>query len=1047
MPEEIKPFSVDPLKERAKELETLYRVDEALTGDSLPLVLTEVCRILPKGFCNIKACSVLIFLDKESYSVKSLPEIPADEIRAEIVVDGRARGYIRAVYTEDPKKASFVSFLEEEEKLLAAVANKIATRVFHEELAAVESRRNWEAILRFLLHTDHSMLLYVCERMLALLAKNDPACIRDIFKEMNWIEHDFQGEINFSRSEDLPAIDVTYLSACVFRAASACFDNAQIFDSINLWIYQGKTYELIKLVDKKDSDVKDISKALNQYLKAVKTTDMASKATKRWLIVELVRRFLTDNTRMIESARKHLCVGDFCELLDGIICSPRSSGKVGGKATGFFLANKIIKSHIESDPAFSNIRMVKTWYIAADELEAFSHDNHLDELNEHKYRDILEIRISYPNIVHSIKSGHLSPYILSELNQILDQSEDKPLIIRSSSLLEDQRNTTFSGKYKSLFLTNTGTKTERLKSLIDGILEVYSSMFSPDSIQYRKEHGLLDYSEQMGVMIQEVVGRRIGPYFFPLYAGVGFSSNEFLWSPRIRREDGLLRMVMGLGTRAVDRVGDDFPVLISPGQPRLRVNHIPQEMQKYSPQMIDVLDTENNMFVTISIRDLIRDYGVGIPCLNHVASFLKYDLVTEYNKFIADPDCDNVIVTFDGLINKTPVVSQLKTIMSLLEEKLGFPVDVEFASDGQYVYILQCRPQSGGRESLPAAIPAEIPAQSTIFTASKYISNGKVTGIKTVVYVDPEEYGRLEDHQDLARVGNAVSELNRILYRKSFILMGPGRWGSRGDIKLGVRVTYSDINNTSMLIEIAKKKSKHLPELSFGTHFFQDLVEANIKYLPLYPEDDGIIFQSGFFHKNTNSLEALLPAYADLSHVIKVISIPENYFKKELVVLMNAELGKAVAYLEQSQKPDKKQWIPYRDEDEPATAAQDSDGWKWRHYMAEKISSLIDMEAFGVKGIYLFGSTSTCTARLNSDIDLLIHVDGTDLQKQELNTWLEGWSQALSEMNYLKTGYQSEGLLDIHFVLDRDIENKDSYASKINSVYDPAVVLRLREDK
>jgi len=981
----------------------------------------------------------MISLDGNSYSVKPLPESPADEVLSEIIVRGNLRGFIKAAYTEECS----ISFLAEERKLLDAVANKVSGRIFYEELSAAESRSNWEAILLFLQNTDHTMLFHVCEKMLALLAKNDPAYIRDIFREMNWSEYDFQGEINFSRS-DLPAMDLTLLSSCVFNAARACFSDAQIFDYINLWIYQGKTHELIKLVDKKDSDVKDILKALSQYMKAVKTAD-TSKATKRWLIVELARRFLTDNTKTIESARKYLCIGDFCELISSIVCSPRSSGRVGGKATGYFLANKIIKSFIDTNPAFSNIKTVKTWYIAADELENFLHNNHLDELNEHKYRDMLEIRISYPNIVNTIKMGHLSPYILNELNQILDECEDRPLIIRSSSLLEDQRDTAFSGKYKSLFLTNTGTKAERLKSLIDAILEVYSSMFNPDSIQYRKEHGLLDYSEQMGVMIQEVVGRRVGPYFFPLYAGVGFSSNDFLWSPRLRREDGLLRMVMGLGTRAVDRVGDDFPVLISPGQPKLRVNHVPQELLKYSPQMMDVLDMENNMFTTISIPELVREYGSAIPFLNHAVSILRYDYITEYNKFSADSANDNIIVTFDGLINKTPVISQLKVIMSLLSEKLGYPVDIEFASDGQYLYILQCRPQSRSKDSLPAAIPAEIPSKNIVFTANKHISNGKVTGIKTVVYVDPDEYGRLEDHQDLLRVGKAIGELNRILYRKSFILMGPGRWGSRGDIKLGVRVTYSDISNTAMLIEIAKKKSKHQPELSFGTHFFQDLVEANIKYLPLYPEDNGVVFQSSFFHGNTNALAATLPEYADLSNVIKVINISENYFKKELVVLMNADLGKAVAYLDQPHKIDRNQQIKFSEEHESGRA--DGDGWKWRHYMAEKIAAMIDMEAYSVKGIYLFGSTSSGTARLNSDIDLLIHFDGTEEQKQKLSTWLEGWSLALSEMNYLKTGYSSDGLLDVHFVTDRDIENKTSYAMKINSPYDPATVLRLRGNK
>ncbi len=274
--------------------------------------------------------------------------------------------------------------------------------------------------------------------------------------------------------------------------------------------------------------------------------------------------------------------------------------------------------------------------------------------------------------------------------------------------------------------------------------------------------------------------------------------------------------------------------------------------------------------------------------------------------------------------------------------------------------------------------------------------------------------------------------------------MGPGRWGSRGDIKLGVQVTYSDISNTSMLIEIAQKKSRYQPELSFGTHFFQDLVEANIKYLPLYPEDSDIIFSKAFFLKNTNALEALLPAYADLADVIKVINISENYFRKELVILMNADLEKAVAYLDQPVRSEKKHTTAYMDEYEQQTDPKDSDGWKWRHYMAEKIASKLDFDTYSIKGIYLFGSTCSCTARLNSDIDLLIHIDGTEKQKRELDVLLRGWSLALSEINFLKTGYQSDGLLDIHYVTDRDIENKDPYATKINSVYDPAVPLRLK---
>ena len=113
--------------------------------------------------------------------------------------------------------------------------------------------------------------------------------------------------------------------------------------------------------------------------------------------------------------------------------------------------------------------------------------------------------------------------------------------------------------------------------------------------------------------------------------------------------------------------------------------------------------------------------------------------------------------------------------------------------------------------------------------------------------------------------------------------------------------------------------------------------------------------------------------------------------------------------------------------------------------MAEQIAAELDMEALGVKGIYLFGSTNNCTARCNSDIDLLIHFGGTDEQKKKLSAWLQGWSLALAQINYLKTGYKSNGLLDVHYITDKDIRDKTSYAVKINSIYDPAYPLRIKE--
>ena len=188
--------------------------------------------------------------------------------------------------------------------------------------------------------------------------------------------------------------------------------------------------------------------------------------------------------------------------------------------------------------------------------------------------------------------------------------------------------------------------------------------------------------------------------------------------------------------------------------------------------------------------------------------------------------------------------------------------------------MLQCRPQSYGADAVPVAIPQNLPPDTVVFSAAHFVSNGKVPEITHVVYVDLEGYSQLPDPASMRDVGRAVGRLNKLLPKRQFILVGPGRWGSRGDIKLGVPVTYSDINNTAMLIEVARQRGNYLPELSFGTHFFQDLVEASIRYLPLYPDDPTTSFNELLFGRSRNVLQDLLPEFAYLTEALRVIDVP-----------------------------------------------------------------------------------------------------------------------------------------------------------------------------
>jgi predicted nucleotidyltransferase len=289
-------------------------------------------------------------------------------------------------------------------------------------------------------------------------------------------------------------------------------------------------------------------------------------------------------------------------------------------------------------------------------------------------------------------------------------------------------------------------------------------------------------------------------------------------------------------------------------------------------------------------------------------------------------------------------------------------------------------------------------------------------------------------------VGRAVGRLNALLPKRQFALMGPGRWGSRGDITLGVSVTYSDISNTALLIEIARARSGHAPEVSFGTHFFQDLVESGIRYLPLYPDDRGVVFNEAFLRGSRNLLPEVLPEYAALGDVVRVIDVPQASGGLVLRVLMNAEIDEAVGVLVTPAAA-----VAAQANTPPQRVAPDAspDHWTWRLRMAERIAADVDASRFGVRAMYVFGSTKNATAGPASDVDLLVHFTGNDDARRELEAWLDGWSRALDEMNFLRTGIRTGGLLDVHIVTDDDIAKRTSYAVKIGAVTDAARPLPL----
>jgi len=1037
------------LQERAKELNCLYRIDEILNQHDIAVdeVYRRLIEVLPPGWQYPEICQGSMIVNGKSYHADGFVETPWSQ-KADISVEGDVVGHIAVFYTEKRLKEDEGPFLKEERRLINAIAERVGffiiqrrLRSAHESLqSAMQSettrhRQPWGILLEFLERTDQNLLNRITRKMINHLCWNGVSEAQPLLQEClqdNKLADDQVPDENrpLQRRRLRDAADLTEKT---FEVASRHLSESEIVACIQSWINQEKSTFLIKSLENPGTGLAQMAEAVERYQSAGIEDSELPFAVQTSLKVALLRRYFVDSLEFINVAKNFVEVKDFYDLTQRVIHPSHSEGKLGGKGAGLFLATQVLRKSTEHADLFENLKIPRTWYVASDALLEFIHYNNLEELYNTKYTEIERVRQDYPHVVQVFKNSRFPPEIVKGLAAALDDFEDRPIIVRSSSLLEDRVGAAFSGKYKSLFLANQGSKEKRLEALQDAIAEVYASVFGPDPIEYRTERKLLDFREEMGILIQEVVGRRIGKYFLPAFSGVAFSNNEFRWSPRIKRQDGLVRMVAGLGTRAVDRMSDDYPVLLAPGQPGLRANATPDEIVRYSPKRVDVINLQRNAFETVDVDGLLRECGDDYPAIRSMISIVEHDHIRPPLPLEPDWERDDFVVTFEGLISKGLFVRQIHTMLTLLREKIGTPVDIEFASDGTDLYLVQCRAQSYSVEHAPASIPRDIPRDRIVFSANRHVSNGRVPDITHVVYVDPEQYGSITSLQELKDIGRAVGRLNQLLPKRQFILMGPGRWGSRGDIKLGVSVTYSDINNTAVLLEIARVKDNYVPELSFGTHFFQDLVEAGIRYLPLYPDDPGIQFNELFLRRCGNNLPDLVPEFTHLADTIRVLDIPRDTDGLILRVLLNAELEEAVGMLAEPSAD-----VESVERSSLTVGAAPEQHWRWRLRMAERLAGHLDAERFGIKAVYVFGSTKNATAGPASDIDLIIHDHGDLRQRRILTAWLEGWSLTLAEVNYLRTGYASDGLLDVHFVTDEDIARQTSYAAKIGAVTDAA---------
>ena len=615
------------------------------------------------------------------------------------------------------------------------------------------------------------------------------------------------------------------------------------------------------------------------------------------LRVVLLKSLVSDQLAFIHIARRWFTAADFNMILERRI----GTGKIGGKAAGLLLAYKILQN--TAPEIFKQISLPSSYFIGADVFYDFMATNHLEFLNQ-KYKTAEQIRADYPKIQEQYAHARFPEEVAHQLREILREVGKTPLIVRSSSLLEDNFGMSFAGKYMSIFCPNQGTIKENLRDLTLAIRQIYASVFGPDALMYRRRVGLLDYDERMAILLQEVQGERHRQYYFPALAGVAYSYSPIVWNPRFKREDGFMRLVMGLGTRAVDRIAGDYPRMVNLSHPQLRPDVTPKAIRYYSQHFVDALDLEQNILTTVPVESVL---GSDYQPLRWLVSVDDGETIHPPLTIGRSLDPKQLILTFEGLLQRGSFVPLLKTVLSRLQQQYEQPVDIEFAvsltpesgTPKLNLHLLQCRPQnqfnSDSRET--QSMPTDLATQDKILLCTRMVPQGRVSQIEYIVYVDAQSYYDLNSLEDHVEVARCIGQLNSALEGHPFILVGPGRWGS-SDSMQGVPVTYADIFNSRALVEVASNKSGFAAEPSYGTHFFQDLVESQIYPLAVYPDEPGDHLNLDFIKQSENQMPKFVSEQTKASHCIKVIHIPTERSGCHLEMIMDGQSG--LGYLTRS---------------------------------------------------------------------------------------------------------------------------------------------------
>ena len=578
---------------------------------------------------------------------------------------------------------------------------------------------------------------------------------------------------------------------------------------------------------------------------------------------------LTRDEKMRELIKANFRPEDYFEVHSRMV----GTGMIGGKACGMLLSRKIVENH--RPDIFERFEPHDSYYIGSDVFYAYIVDNGFWDLRIRQRTEEGYFALA-GEFEQKIMKGKFPSRIEAEFRRILDYYGNDPVIVRSSSILEDGFGNAFAGKYESVFCGNRGDPEERLQKFEEAVRIVYASTMSMSALDYRKRRGLDKRDEQMAILVQRVSGSRYEGFFMPCTAGVGYSASPYRIGAE-KPKSGMLRLVMGLGTAAVDRRTGSYPRLVSLDSPMKVISTDPGDRQKFSQRIVDAISAETN---NVEGFDAMK-IGSAVPYyLKNMVFTHNYE--TESRLRERGDHREVMFITCDGLAKNEQLMADMRDILGLLQSHYENAVDTEytinFAPDGSYVIdLLQCRPLQLTAEGDKVIVPEGI-GRENILLETKGVSMGfsRELSLDAVVYIDPIAYYQLpyrrkyEIKEALARVNWHYRGQGRHL-----LLLTPGRICTSSP-ELGVPSGFSDISEFSVIAEVSESKVGYIPELSYGSHIFQDLVEAGILYTAVFEEETTVAYRPELLGQFTDRTGELADLAGDTGDVFRVYEPPKG---------------------------------------------------------------------------------------------------------------------------------------------------------------------------